>query len=214
MISSSNIMEVYDNPDFDCVKYTKDFGKTLGGIVMGIHNETPVDPLVNIKTQGIAVPCDNYMLVLARFLGVLNNDMAKNPGGTSASVFTEVSYLELGSEQVGMFLIPGEIYPELVSGNFLPAAEASLGFAADYKVLSGLSACDHQFVMGLCNDELGYIIPDNDFYLHEWLPYMNIPKDAFGREHYEETNSTGPGTARVILEAMDALVASAKGAGK
>lgn len=214
MISSSNIMEVYDNPDFDCVQYTKEFGKTLGGIVMGIRNETPVDPLVNIKTQGISVPCDNYMLVLARFLGVLNNDMTKNPGSTSASVFTEVSYMELGSRQAGMFFIPGEIYPELVSGNFLPAAEASLGFDAGYKVLSQMSECDVQLVMGLCNDELGYIIPDNDFYLHEWLPYMNIPKDAFGREHYEETNSTGPGTARVILEAMDALVASAKEAGK
>jgi len=210
MISASNIMEVYDNPDFDCVQYTMDFGKALGGIVMGIGNETPIAPLVNIKTRGVAVPCDNYMLVLARFLGVLNNDMAKNSGGTSASVFSEISYLELGSKQVGMFLIPGELYPELVSGNFLPAEDSPLGFAADYKVLSGLSDCDHQFVMGLCNDELGYIIPDNDFYLHEWLPYMNIPKDAFGREHYEETNSTGPGTARAILEAMDELITSAK----
>jgi len=210
MISASNIMEVYDNPDFDCVQYTMDFGKTLGELVMGIDNETPVAPLVNIKTRGVTVPCDNFMLVLARFLGVLNNDMAKNPGETSASVFTEVSYMELGVKQVGMFFIPGELYPELVSGRFLPAAEASLGFDADYKVLSQMSDCRHQFVMGLCNDELGYIIPDNDFYLHEWLPYMNIPKDAFGREHYEETNSTGPGTARAILEAMDGLISSVR----
>ena len=210
MISASNIMEVYDNPNYDCVKYTKDFGKAIGEIVMSVNNETMIKPLINIKTKGITVPCENYMLVLARFLGVLNNDTVKNPNKISASIFSEVSFMELGNKQVGMFLIPGELYPELVTGNFLPAKDSALGLTANYKVLSKMSECDHQFVMGLCNDEIGYIIPDNDYMLHEWLPYMNIPKDSFGREHYEETNSTGPSTARVILDAMDSLIASTK----
>lgn len=210
MISSSNIMEVYENRDYDCVKYTMDFGKEIGEIVMGIDNETVVRPLINIKSQGITVPCDNFMLILARFLGVLNNDTLRESPRTSASIFSEVSYLELGIRQAGLFLIPGELYPELVTGNFLPAEDSALGFAASYKVLSQMSNCEHQFVMGLCNDELGYIIPDNDYMLHEWLPFLNIPKDAFGRQHYEETNSTGPATARVILEAMDSLIMSVK----
>lgn len=210
MISSSNIMEVYENPNFDCVQYTKDFGKTMGEVVMSVDNEQPISPLVNIISQGIKVPCENYMLVLGRLHGMLNNDMTKRPSGISASVYSEVGYLELGNQQVGMFLIPGELYPELETGAFLPAAESSLGFNADYKVLSQMSECDNQFVLGLCNDELGYIIPDNDFYLHEWLPFMNIPKDSFGREHYEETNSTGPAAARVILESMNSLITSAK----
>lgn len=210
MISSSNIMEVYDNPDYDCVKYTKEFGKEIGEIVMSINNETALSPVINIKTAGVKIPCDNYMLILARFLGVLNNDTARNTGRSSASIFSEISYLEIGNEQVGMFLIPGEIYPELVTGKFLPAKDSAMGLTANYKVLSKMSHCNYQFVMGLCNDELGYIIPDNDYMLHEWLPFMNIPKDSFGREHYEETNSTGPATARVILEAMDSLITSAK----
>jgi len=210
MISGSRIMEVYEDTAFDCVRYTKDFGKTIGEVVMSVNNEQTVRPLLNIATRSIKVPCNNYMLVLGRLLGVLNNDMTKRPSGIRASIFSEVGYLELGNQQVGMFLIPGELYSELETGAFLPASESSLCFDADYKVLSQMSECDNEFVLGLCNDELGYIIPDNDFYLHEWLPYMNIPRDQFNREHYEETNSTGPATARIILEAMDSLVSSVK----
>lgn len=210
MISGSRILEVYNNPDFDCVQYTMDFGRTVGEIVMSVNNEEPISPLINIASQGIKVPCDNYMLVLGRLLGVLNNDMTKRPSGISASVYSEVGYLELGNQQVSMFLIPGELYPELETGGFIPAAESSLGFEAHYKVLSQMSDCDNQFVLGLCNDELGYIIPDNDYMLHEWLPFANIPRDQFDREHYEETNSTGPQTARVILEAMDSMITSVK----
>jgi hypothetical protein len=126
MISGSRIMEVYDDPDFDCIQYTMDFGRTIGEVIMSVNNEKPVSPLINIASRGIKVPCENYMLVLGRLLGVLNNDMTKRPSGVSASVFSEVGYLELGKQQVGMFLIPGELYPELETGAFMPAVEASL----------------------------------------------------------------------------------------
>ncbi len=87
----------------------------------------------------------------------------------------------------------------------LPAAEAANGFDAAYKPLCEMTDCGHSFVVGLCNDALGYIIPDNDFLNNEWLGFFDITKDRFGRTHYEETNSAGPQTARVLLEAMDAL---------
>lgn len=210
MISSKGILEVYENPAFDCERYMMDYGKRVGEAVMSVDNETALSPVIHVKSQSVAVPCENTMLILARFLGVLNNNIARSGSRTSASILTEVSYMELGQEQAGLFFIPGELYPELITGNFLPAAESSLGLPAGYKVLSGMTGCEYQFVIGLCNDELGYIIPDNDYMLHEWLPYINIPKDSFGREHYEETNSTGPAAARAILEAMDSLIASVK----
>ena len=210
MISSKNIMDVYNNPDFDCEGFTKQYGKELGNIAMNITNETAISPIINVKTTPILVPVDNVMLIIARFLGVLNNNITRVGQNGKAAIYTEVSYLELGNEQVGMFLIPGELYPELETGNFLPAAQAGLGIDADYKVLSKMSDCDHQFVMGLANDELGYIIPDNDYVLHEWLPYINIETDSFDREHYEEVNSAGPNTARIILDAMDKLISSVK----
>ena len=60
------------------------------------------------------------------------------------------------------------------------------------------------------SDAAEYSIPDNDFFLNAALPYINSGKDRFDRNHYEETNSTGPKTARTILETMDNLIKSVK----
>ncbi len=191
----------------ECIEHTKEFGKEVADMVLEINNEKELSPIINIKSGSVSVVCENTALLLARFIGVLNNDVALN-GLKEVSIITEVSYMELGSRQIGVYMIPGELYPELESGNFLSAEESANGTEADYKSLSEMSRCEHNFVLGLCNDELGYIIPENDFMLHEWLPYFNIPYDSFDRKHYEETNSVGPQTAGTLLEAMDELIAS------
>ena len=191
------------------LEYVKEFGEDVGELVMSVADETEIVPLVNIKTEAVKVKCDNIALLLVRILGVLNNDVTKDENG-DISIISEVSYMELGDEQIGIFMIPGELSPELESGNFLTAEAAANGTDVDYKPLAEMSDCEHQFVIGLCNDEIGYIIPENDFYLHEWFPYFNTTVDASGRNHYEETNSTGPETAGTLLEAMDELISSAK----
>lgn len=191
------------------LEYVKEFGKDVGEAVMSINNETELSPVVNIKSKTVSVVCDNTALLLVRILGVLNNDIEKT-GAAEISIITEVSYMVLGDKQIGVYMIPGELSPELESGNFLSAEEAANGTEADYKVLSEMSDCEHNFVLGLCNDEIGYIIPENDFLLHEWLPYFNNTYDENGRRHYEETNSVGPETAGTLLEAMDELIISAK----
>ncbi|MBR6620136.1 MAG: hypothetical protein IKK85_07315 [Clostridia bacterium] len=191
------------------LEYVKEFGKDVGELVMSVANETELTPLINIKTEAVEVRCDNIALLLVRILGVLNNDISKDENG-DISIITEVSYMELGNGQIGVFMIPGELSPELESGNFLTAEAAANGTEVDYKPLTEMSDCKHKFVVGLCNDEIGYIIPENDFFLHEWLPYFNTTVDAAGRNHYEETNSTGPETAGTLLDAMDGLIESVK----
>ena len=42
------------------------------------------------------------------------------------------------------------------------------------------------------------------------MPYIKSGDDRFGRNHYEETNSTGPYTARAILDGMQTLINSVK----
>ena len=189
------------------LKYVREFGKDVGEAVMSINNETALQPAINVKTQALEIKSDNTALLLVRFLGVLNNDVSKD-NDNNISIVTEVSYMELGNRQIGIYMIPGELSPELESGNFLPAEEAANGTKADYKSLSEMSRCEHNFVIGLCNDEIGYIIPENDFLLHEWLPYFNNTDDENGRRHYEETNSLGPNAAGAILDAMDELIKS------
>lgn len=209
LISGDKLEDVLRNPEFDCLAYTKQFGKDVAALVLGTDNETELAPLINIKSQAVSVACDNTALLLARFIGVLNNDVEKT-AFNKVAIISEVSYMELGSNQIGVYMIPGELSPELESGNFFTAEESPLGTEANYKVLSEMSDCQHSFVLGLCNDEIGYIIPDNDFVLHEWLPYFNIPYDDLGRKHYEETNSVGPQTAGILLDAMDELISSVR----
>lgn len=189
------------------LEYVKEFGRDTGKAVMSINNEIALEPALNIKTEAVEIPCDNTALILVRFLGVLNNDISKDKN-RNISIISEVSYMELGNKQIGVYMIPGELSPELESGNFLSADESANGTQVDYRSLSEMSRCKHNFVLGLCNDELGYIIPENDFYLHEWLPYFNNAVDESGRKHYEETNSLGPKAAGKILDAMDKLISS------
>ena len=189
------------------LEYVKEFGKDMGELVMSVNNEIALQPAINVKTKAIEIKCDNIALMLVRFLGVLNNDISRDEN-KNISIISEVSYMELGNKQIGIYMIPGELSPELESGKFLSAEESANGTEADYKSLSEMSQCKHNFVIGLCNDELGYIIPENDFYLHEWFPYFNNSVDESGRKHYEETNSLGPQAAGTILDAMDELISS------
>ncbi len=195
-------------PEF-CIEHTKQFGKSVADLVLSIDNEISLAPAINVKTKVLEINCDNTALLLVRFLGVLNNDVSKDEN-RKISIISEASYMELGNRQIGVYMIPGELCPELESGNFFAADEAANGTEVNYKPLSEMARCEHNFVIGLCNDELGYIIPENDFFLHEWLPYFNNAVDGFGRKHYEETNSLGPKAAGAILDAMDELISSVK----
>ena len=209
MISAKEIKKVY-REEIDCEKYTKEFGRTLGKLVLSLNSETEIEPIINIKSRPVEIKAENFVLILARLLKVLNNNIARGKKRSEASIYSEVGYLELGLNKIGAFLVPGELFPELWNGEFLSAEESANASDANYKILSKMCNCEHQFVIGLCNDELGYIIPENDFILNERLPYINSAKDRFDRNHYEETNSTGSKTAFTILDETDKLIISAK----
>ena len=63
-----------------------------------------------------------------------------------------------------------------------------------------------RWIIGLGNDELGYIVPEYDFVLAETMPWVN---EAEGN-HYEETNSLGPNMASIVEEFADLLMEDQK----
>ena len=203
MISAKEIKKVYRN-EIDCEEYTKDFGKALGDLVLNIDKEEEIKPVINVKSKQISVPAENFVLILARLLKVLNNDFIKSKA--NAFVLSETGYLVLGEKQVALFLIPGELFPELYNGEFLNSENSANKTEADYTPLIKMTDIKNNFVVGLCNDELGYIIPKNDFYLNEETPYINGATDHLERRHYEETNSVGPRVAETILQSFDELI--------
>ncbi len=206
MISAKEIKKVYRNT-IDCKEYMTGFGKQLGELALSIEDETELKPILNIKSTGVDIPGDNTVLILARFIGVLNNDIVRTDKRNKVCIRSEVGYMELGEKDVGIFLIPGELFPELYNGEFLTEEDSAHHRKASYKkVLCEMTDCRHKFVIGLCNDELGYILAENDFMLNETLPYINKATDDMDRDHYEETNSTGPETGRILLEATEKLI--------
>ncbi len=209
MISAKEIKKVYRN-EIDCKSYTEQYGKELGKILNSMTEEEKIDPIINVKSMPVKIEAANFVLIFARFLKVLSNDILRGKKRSKAYVSSEVGYLELGNEQIGMFLIPGELFPELWNGEFLSSETSATGKNADYRILADMTSCKHNFVVGLCNDELGYIIPENDFLLNEKTPYIDSCKDKFGRKHYEETNSTGPDAAKTITDSVSKLIASVK----
>src|SRR5262249_8406171 len=112
------------------------------------------------------------------------------------AVRTEVGYLRLG--EVDVACIPGEIYPELVLDKVVEKAEPGADFPdasvepAIYKQMPG----PYRLMIGLANDELGYILPKRQW--DEKPPFCYGLKKA----PYGEINSLGPDTAGLLCEAF------------
>lgn len=206
MVSAKDIKKNYRN-EINCEEYTKNYGKMLGELVLAIDNEKELKPILNIKSKGIKIVADNTLLILARFLKILNNDISRTEKRTKACLFSEVCYAEFGENDLAVFLTPGELFPELFNGAFLSEKDSANHKKTDYKKsLSDMSECKHKFVIGLANDELGYIIPENDYLLNDVTPYLNSQKDDMQRNHYEETNSVSKDTAGIILGGFEKIV--------
>ena len=109
--------------------------------------------------------------------------------------------VDLGSARLVM--IPGELYPELSLGRFQDPQDPGADYpgAEREPALRPLSDAP-LFLIGLANDELGYIIPRS-----QW---DSEPPYAYGRSEsqYGERNSVGPATAPLVMRALADMLAS------
>ena len=91
-------------------------------------------------------------------------------------------------------MIPGEIYPELVLGKVQDPVDPGADFpdAPIEPAIYGQLKGKHKMMIGLGNDEIGYIIPKRQW--DEKAPFCYGLKKA----QYGEENSVGPDTAPII----------------
>lgn len=123
------------------------------------------------------LPLDNPLFQMALQAGLLTGLL--NDGDT---LTTEASLLRLGDAAI--FFMPGEVLPRL-------------GLA--YKQQVRAAGIRHAVLVGLSNDELGYILPADDFI---------FPDDPFEPgEHYEESMSVGIDAGPALSAALTALLA-------
>lgn len=159
------------------------------------------------------VPIENNLYRLGWQFGTLRRPLYAWDGNPTPKEFrpttdvskpvaakTEVGLVRIGD--VDIAVIPGEIYPELVLGKVQDPPDAGADFPdapaepAVYAQLPG----KHRLLIGLGNDELGYIIPKRQW--DEKAPYCYGLKKA----QYGETNSIGPEAAPIICGVFRELV--------
>ncbi|MEK7859185.1 MAG: neutral/alkaline non-lysosomal ceramidase N-terminal domain-containing protein [Elusimicrobiota bacterium] len=129
-------------------------------------------------------------------------------------VETEVSHVRVGAlEFLG---IPGELFPELAIGGYdgryrfghdltrpTNPNPPRLTAAPKGPYLRDKIKADVGVLVGLANDEVGYLMPDYDF---QARPSRSMEPRMPGT-HYEETNSIGPAASGLLLKAYDELLA-------
>ena len=62
---------------------------------------------------------------------------------------------------------------------------------------------EYKMIIGLGNDEIGYLVPEYNYVLATSGPFLN---EAPG-DHYEETNSVGPTAVPRLLAIAAAMMA-------
>ncbi len=171
------------------------YGEALGDLVISINNDIELDPVLNITLTETRVEADNQVLILAVREGLLNSVLEKD--GLGYNVISEVGYMELGSEYtVGIVMAPGEISPEIIWGGVTTAEDSWMGTSWDYKALADMTGADKVICYGLINDQIGYILPDNDY------------RSMFTEN--EEINAVSKVSGSTVAEAFAQLVGTAK----
>jgi hypothetical protein len=168
---------------------------------------------LEVHAREVFLPMDNKVYQVGRQLGVLNRDgflWSGNPYKAEPAdpkdvknrqaIRSEVGWLHLGELDVAA--IPGEIYPELILDKVQDPPDPGADFPdapiepAIYKQMPG----PYRMIIGLANDEIGYIIPKR-----QW---DEKPPFCYGRTkpQYGEVNSVGPDTAPILCRAFRELV--------
>ena len=194
-----------ENPD-DVWFSTELAGHRIAELALSVENERRLEPKLGSMSQDVYLACDNTLLTLGGVLKLIPAVMhATGEGRFGVSLKSAVNYFEIGD--VRILTVPGEMFPELAYGGYLPEEEAGSGSPDQNPAPLLEIAGDPDLVMfGLGDDELGYIIPPNDFFLDEKRPYFENGRDRLGRKHYEETVSVGRGAAAAIAETFQKML--------
>lgn len=123
--------------------------------------EVKVEPFFNIAIKEVKVPVTNPIILAAGKLHLANYKVLAD-GNRGYSVYTEIGYMEFGN-QLKVVCVPGEFCCDLLVGGASLYADGSVSkkdFSRPYiRKIFG----EDTVAFGLANDEIGYIVPDNDY---------------------------------------------------
>jgi hypothetical protein len=154
-------------------------GETLAQAALALLDQTPAQDITRIEhhRREFTVPLQNPLLFEIAALNLL----------PAASTLEDMIVIEANLLKIGpawLLTVPGELFPKI-----------GLALKAEMKSAGASVAA----IIGLVNDEIGYIVPKDEFVYPE-NPYQPT-------SHYEESMSYGPETAPLLVEAVRALIA-------
>ena len=147
--------------DIDGIDRMIAYGEAVADRVIAIDNDVKLDPVLNIKMAEVRLDVTNEILTLASREDVLNPVIVKTED--DYQMITEIGYMELGNE-VAIFICPGEFDPLLIYGGPESGDASWSGEEWGYEPLKNFTSCEKVMVFGLCNDQAGYVLRDNEYH--------------------------------------------------
>ncbi len=208
--------------DFEAARHV---GESVGkAAVKALEGAKGVEEAeVTVRTKPFDVPVENKSYRLGMLSGTLKRDVYDAEGKlfegsvlgkSKLCVRTEVSMIRIGEAQ--FITVPGELLPELAVGGYDGSRShgkdivgkgnpnpPKLADAPKGPYLRDRMTGKVKFLIGLANDELGYIIPPYNFERNDRSP-IHQPEPP--GDHYEETNSLGIEAAPRIVGAIEELL--------
>jgi hypothetical protein len=155
------------------------------------------NPTIRLRAKTFLLEMENKNFLLGGMLGIFNRGFIK-----FKYLRSEVNLLAIGP--VWLLTLPGEINPEIVNGGIeVPVGADFPGEPEEIPPLRQLMQGKYDFVIGLANDEVGYIMPKTHWDVEE--PYTYGAEKRF----YGEINSlgaeAGPTMYRVARDIIEDL---------
>ena len=180
-------------------------------IIDAEENATRVEPMLNVRMEEVKIPLEYGLMELGAVSDLLGMTVVKDKSAPAGySIISEVGYLEIGTD-IAMVTVPGELIPQLVYGNVVDKTQSYLGTDWDYDYTADIIGEGKTvLVMGLCNDAIGYIVPDNDYapFIADSLWNTELGEKLFGKaqRHYEEMLSAGSTAGSSVIGALNSIV--------
>ncbi len=189
-----------------------------------LKNAEAISPeVLTFRSSVIFVPLSNNRFRMAEAAGILlgrkplftdgrpdaSTSEAVDASGHTARYATghdlqsEIDYIALkvgGRPVAEIVTIPGEAFPEIVNGGIMRYSGADYPDAPLETPVRTILRANYQFVLGLANDELGYLIPKVEW--DERPPWLQ----SSPHQYYGEINSVGPEAVGAVLRALGTLV--------
>jgi len=155
---------------------------------------------IEFQEARVEIPISNQGFQLAAKADLYKGRKKMTPSGATNTPVGLARLSSRGKPFLEIALVPGELYPELSVGGVERYSGADFPDAPIEKPIKQLMTAEYKMLVGLADDEIGYIIPKAEW--DEKEPWLNGAPTAW----YGEVNSVGPEAAPRIAGALEGML--------